>query len=147
MVKRKLWQEVLEAMNLPTDNPNVVNHLRNQYSRYLLSYEMKFSKSNSIDDIKINLLEGSGIPPPNATVTCSEAIIPTNSLTQTSRAPDSTPIHGTYSSMTNDSVPNLPPSYSGKDGYPEPSYDTNKMYPEFRENSGKDFEISSPVLE
>lgn len=144
VVKRKLWQEVLEAMNLPTDNPNVVNHLRNQYSRYLLSYEMKFSKSNSIDDIKINLLEGSGIPPPNATVTCSEAIIPTNSLTQTSRAPDSTPIHGTYSSMTNDSVPNLPPSYSGKDGYPEPSYDTNKMYPEFRENSGS-FPMNPPT--
>lgn len=144
VVRRKLWQEVLEAMNLPTDVPSIVNILRNQYSRFLLSYEMKFSKSNSIDDMKINLLEGSGIPPPNATVTCSEAIIPTNSLTQSQRPADTTAVHGTYSSMTNESLPNLPPSYNMKDGYPESSYDSSKMFPDFRDNSGS-FPMNPPA--
>ena len=87
-----------------------------------------------MDDIKINLLEGSGIPPPNATVTCSEAIIPTSSLTQSHRPAESASTHGSYSSMTNESAANLPPSYNVKDGYPEPSFDTGKMFPDFRDN-------------
>lgn len=89
--------------------------------------------------MKINLLEGSGIPPPNATVTCSEAIIPTSSLTQSQRPTETAAaIHGSYSSMTSESsAANFPPSYNMKDSYPEPSFDTTaKMFPDFRENSG-----------
>ena len=94
--------------------------------------------------MKINLLEGSGIPPPNATVTCSEAIIPTNSLTQSHRPAETTSIHGSYSSMTSESSTNLPPSYNMKDGYSEASFDTGKMFPDFRDNPGN-YQVSSPA--
>ena len=118
--------------------PSVVNALRNQYSRYLLSYEMKHTKTSSIDDIKINLLEGSGIPPPNATVTCSEAIIPTSSLTQSQRLnADTSSVHGSFSSMTGESPASLPPNYNSRDGYAEPSYEnSSKYFSDLRDGSG-----------
>lgn len=125
--------------------PSIVNVLRNQYSRYLLSYEMKNAKPNSIDDIKINLLEGSGIPPPNATVTCSEAIIPTSSLTQSQRPADTSSVHGSYSSVTSESPASLPPSYNARDGYSEPSFDnSSKFFSDLRDNSGN-FQVNQPA--
>lgn len=123
-------------MNFLIDNLNVVNYFCNQYFRYLLLYEMKFSKSNFIDDIKINFLEGLGILFFNVIVICLEVIILINSLMQILRVFDFMLIYGIYSLMINDFVFNLFLSYSGKDGYFEFSYDINKMYLEFRENFG-----------
>lgn len=136
VVRRKLWQDVLEELNLPTDAPNIVNVLRNQYSRYLLSYEMKHTKTNSLDDIKINLLEGSGIPPPNATVTCSEAIIPTSSLTQSQRPADASSVHVSHGSMKIESSAGLPASYNSRDGFAEPGFDNSNLFPDLRDMTG-----------
>jgi len=138
VVRRKLWQEVLEALNLPAEISSLENVLRNQYSRYLLSYEMKHTKANSLDDIKINLLEGSGIPPPNATVTCSEAIIPTSSLTQSQRPADaSSVVHGSYGSMKVEPHAGLPPSYNARDGYAEAGFEnSSNLFHDLRDNPG-----------
>lgn len=99
---------------------------------------MKHTKANSLDDIKINLLEGSGIPPPNATVTCSEAIIPTSSLTQSQRPADaSSVVHGSYGPMKVEPHAGLPPSYNARDGYAEASFEnSSNLFHDLRDNSG-----------
>ena len=64
-------------MEIPVSMTNAFYTLRSHYSKYLSAYEAKYGKVSVLGDaIKNDFLEVEGVPPPNATVTCTEMIIP-----------------------------------------------------------------------
>ncbi|XP_032225701.1 AT-rich interactive domain-containing protein 1B [Nematostella vectensis] len=112
IVKKKSWDSVIFNMGAPLQLSNI---LRTQYARLLLSYEMKDSQGGNVDGILKNDLEDSGIPPPNAMVTCTEAIIPSASVT-TSIPGDS--YNSGYNHMNGPQGYNGPQTYEGhQEGY------------------------------
>lgn len=64
------------SLNISPDQTALSNQLRNHYSRFLLAYEMSDVIRNTHNTTVENLFDDTGIPPPNATVTCSEVLFP-----------------------------------------------------------------------
>jgi hypothetical protein len=76
-----------------------------------------------------NLLEDSGIPPPNATVTCSEAIFPSATVTASNQSNQSSGTHPAgYSNVTNGPQGYNNYNYHQNDGYSDAAYESSKFY-------------------
>ena len=122
------------AVNIPPQHASLSSHLRSHYTRFLLAYEMHELGSHSSMD---NLLEESGIPPPNATVTCSESIFP---LPTVSASNQSGAAHLATYNHTNGPQSYNNTSYRHNDGYFDSSYESSKNY-----SSGDEARLPMPT--
>lgn len=141
VVRKELWHEVVATLELPPNQANSTSTLRSHYARYLQSYELRFNKTPSIDGaVKNELLVDSSAMPPNATVTCSEVIIPTPTVShsQNTRTGNSPSFHGSYGPgmAGNESQSIYGHSYDNTDSFPDLLFDSgNKAYSPFDETA------------
>lgn len=117
------------SLNISPEQTVLSNQLRNHYSRFLLAYEMAdVTKSTHPTPAVSNLFDDTGIPPPNATVTCSEVLFPAPTMSVSSQPGNMYPTP--YGQQQQQPAANGPQSYGGynyNEGYIEGQYE-NKGY-------------------
>lgn len=108
---------MLISLNISPEQTILSNQLRNHYSRFLLAYEMSDVTRNTHNATVVNnLLDDTGIPPPNATVTCSEVLFPAPTMSVSNQSSSTYPT-GYGQQPQPQQQPQQPPMVNGPQGY------------------------------